>query len=1024
MYHLRLFGRLELIGPSGVVFAGSSRPLQLLLMASIGRRAKAPTYIAETLWPNCDQERRQHSFRQAIYKLNKLAPTLVTLSPTCVVVNRDIVTTDLDLLAKHEELIDLTVIGEIVRGEFIPDADRAGIGFAQWADGQRAQHWEPFRRRVRGHFRQLISAAAWQQVSKDYRALYPPLSDDPAILAASIRSSIFSGESITLRREISDRIEVLREINRHSADRLARLLERRIRWDRRSKLHVGPFIGRETEIQEFSAMHRSHSDAGFLCCLSGSIGIGKSRTAKQFARIAAIRGSRVRLVQFTFGQPASNHTKVAEALRSLMGPRMRKPPHLATPAQSGSRGFTSPPAVLVLDDLDWGGHACIDLVLGLVAALSETPSLGIIATAKESSLINRLITAAPSGSAVAQFRLQRFNQDERKELFDWLQSRHGLTQDEVKSIDAESAGIPAYAHRFARKARGLSGQIDSVSSGGLAELSRLSPPTLRLFALVSFCGGVVHANALAAALEVTSEDIQRWAGRLIDLGLLESPDHYRYVSSDQFAAHTIQRDIELSELRQLGARVALETATTSKLDAARIANRIGDLDLASRCYFESAREAIGFGSYSDAEALLSRCSTAATDRRLSARADFWQAEIHLRQRQYEEALTMYASLLNSPHLLTLPMLTVAQARHAQVRAMRNPEFADAAFEVAVKLPISRIRMTAPKAVAEVLLATAAIAIVSGNSETMTAIARRIEEELDQVPANTRWLDLAATLCKLRLQVDGFEAVLPLSNRYLMRARLSGVPPELASTILTRAIVLTAAGRLAEAEQLYLEVQDVVSRNRLLGFSHILTSNFAVALLEMGNSDEAISHLTSLRAKDSKVGVSYYLAFDDLNLATAYFERGDTATALMHADEALRRRDAFPNAEFGTALAIVGIAAFREGDTAAATHAMSEIDRTRQRSGDFSYSAMLKALLLQEQVGAQPAVEHLLNAGREADATYRPAAIRLRLCAAETSAAHQQAGAAAIAQDCAEQANLCGMQRVLARAERLVREIAR
>src|SRR5690606_6599960 len=224
----------------------------------------------------------------------------------------------------------------------------------------------------------------------------------------------------------------------------------------------------------------------------------------------------------------------------------------------------------------------------------------------------------------------------------------------------------------------------------------------------------------------------------------------------------------------------------------------------------------------------------------------------------------------------------------------------------------------------------AYAIDSEGASTLTVIALRIEEELYQVPANTRWLDLAATLCKLRLQVDGFEAVLPLSNRYLMRARLSGVPSELASTILTHAIVLTAAARLAEAEQLYLEVQDVVRRNRLLGFSHILTSNFAVALLEMGNSDEAISRLTSLRAKDSTVGVRYYLAFDDLNLATAFFERGDIAAAVNHAEEALRCRDAFPNAEYGTALAITGIAAFQVGDKASAARVMSEIELTRQR----------------------------------------------------------------------------------------------
>jgi len=721
-------------------------------------------------------------------------------------------------------------------------------------------------------------------------------------------------------------------------------------------------------------------------------------------------------VHLALDQANANYAKVARALQELSE---RTATRTNAPQSTGRKlPASSTPVVLVVDDIDWAGQACVNLLVRLVATLSDSSSLGIVVTTKESSLAQRLLASVPHGARALDLRLRRLDVPERQQLLHWLQEKYKLTDEGAQRVDEYSSGVPAYAHRFARRPPSLD-QRQGLSAINLAEVRRLAPAALRLFALVSFCGGGVYADALATALETTVEEVHLLARRLVDLGFLEDRERHQFASADQCAADSIQREFDLTELRRLGARVAQETVAVSRLDAARIASRVGDIELESRCYFESAREAIGYGAYSDAENLLSRCSSTAVDRRLSARARFWQAEIHLRLRRYDEAGGAFASLLSTPHLLSPPVLSVAKARHAQVLSMRDPTLAPAAFDVVSKLPLHELRDKSPKALVEVLIASATIGIVSGDMNLLSTIAQTIEDELEKSPQNPKWLELAATLCRLRLPIDGFGGVLPLSYMCVMRARVSGAPSELASTLVTAAIVHTAAGKLHDAEDLYQEVSEIVTNNRLLGFVHIVTSNHAVTLLEMGQSAEAIVRLQALRVKDATIGVGYYLAFDDLNLATAFLEHGDVESAGRHARDALTRKGCFPNQEYGTALAIQGLASIRNGDLDTAVELMHEVDAARQRWGDLSYSAILKASILKEHVSAEFAVRHLLASADATDSLYRPAAIRLRLVAAEVQATADPQSARNIAHDCIQQAASCGMSAVQSRARAVV-----
>lgn len=1017
MYHLQLFGELQLTGVQGPVL-GNSRPLQILVLACLSRRPKSTSDVLQTLWPNVEKKRRQQSLRQAMYKLNKAAPGLVTIANQRFEVCRELVTTDLDLVSTSLDHGDIAGLSQVIRGSFLPDLANAGIELEQWVDVQFAEHWEPLLQRVRKHFRSHADKAEWQTVILDYQQLAPPLADDPAILFIAARSFIYCSESTTARREISEMIRRLRSRSRKQAERLEVMLKRRLRWDKAAKLHIGPFVGRTSELRVFDEVYKNIAGGGgFVCCLTGPIGIGKTRTARQFARVAAVRGSRVRTVHLALDQHNANYAKVARALQQL-GPTRSPPASSVGTSTLRSYPAASSSVLLVVDDLDWAGPACTNLLLELVATLGESSLIGIVVTAKEPAAAQRLLAVAPHGIRAVHLRLQRLNGADRQALISWLRDRYGLTDEEATEVDTYSGGVPAYAHRFARRSQHPSSR-HKLPAESLEELRRLVPGALRLFALISFCGGKVSSTALSAALEIRIEDVHRLATQLIELGLIELKEDHHLETVDQCAADTIQREFELTELRQLGARVALETAATSRLDAARIANRIGNTELESRCYFESAREAIGFGAYSDAEVFLSKCSSTTANRRLSARADYWQAEIHLKLRRYEEALAAYSSLLTTDHLLSARMLAVAKARHAQVLTMKDPELASAAFDVASRIRLRDLRRKAPRAVADILLATASIAIVSGDHALLRRTADRLERELSRSTSNPHWLELAATLCKIRLQIDGFSCVLDVSDRYVRRARLSAEPTELASTLLTAAIVRTAAGQLSAADAFYTEAAEIVRTNRLLGFTHILSSNHAVTLLEMGSIDEALVRLHALREKDTNIGVGYYLAFDHLNLSTAYLERGDLENAKRHADEALAHKGFFPNREHATALAIRGITILHAGDILAAQALVREVDAIGQKWGDLSYSAILKALVLKAQGHSSMAVRHLLSTAEQCDANYRPAALRLRVLAAEIEAERNTPSALVLAQQCVQDAAAFRMQSVEARAARII-----
>lgn len=534
--------------------------------------------------------------------------------------------------------------------------------------------------------------------------------------------------------------------------------------------------------------------------------------------------------------------------------------------------------------------------------------------------------------------------------------------------------------------------------------------------LIAAVGGRVDVRALERAIAVPRTRLSAEVEWLRDWGMLRRSASYTLECSNEFISEAVGHQFASTDLPQLSVRLETETARFSRVDAARMAERRGSHEAASRHYLSAGREAIGFGAYTDAANLIERALECADDVRSVARARFWRGELYLAMRRYADAQADYSHLVARITGLHGALAAVCRARHAQVMTMLDPEMANAALDVVANIPVQKLRRVAPKAAAEVLLANAAIAIISGSIvRTLDAI-RRLQTELDSTPTNPRWLELAAALCKLKLLSQGHAAALPLSQEYMLRARAAGDPSDLAGSLMVGAIVLTAAGNLPAAEALYNEVEALVSTHGIVGFSHIHALNHAVALMEMGDTEAALDRLSALRAYDNSISVRYYVAFDDLNLATAHYEQGNHEAAQFFANEAIAKKDAFPRREYVAAVALLGLIAAKRCEHRRADDLAAEVDSLDQVGGDLSYGAMLAAERLIHAGNGQKAVARLLESAAQLHPIYKPASLRLLATAAEIQADFDPDAAARLAQRCKVDASDGGMNAIASKCK--------
>ena len=140
---LKLFGGLDLVGPSGPLDGRVSQHRQLAVLALL---ASSPAGLSRDkllgyLWPEMEGERGRRLLSDTLYVIrNELGNEAVAASSDCLRLNSDFVWTDLSAFSEALAHGELERALELYRGPFLDGFYLSGSReFEGWVDGERAQ---------------------------------------------------------------------------------------------------------------------------------------------------------------------------------------------------------------------------------------------------------------------------------------------------------------------------------------------------------------------------------------------------------------------------------------------------------------------------------------------------------------------------------------------------------------------------------------------------------------------------------------------------------------------------------------------------------------------------------------------------------------------------------------------------------------------------------------------------------------------------------------------------------------------
>jgi predicted ATPase len=237
------------------------------------------------------------------------------------------------------------------------------------------------------------------------------------------------------------------------------------------RLAYGLFVGRQREMEMLQlALEAAWAGRGGLVMLVGEPGIGKTRTAQQFAMHAAQHGAQVlwgrcseepgappfwpwvqairtyvqaqetETLRDDLGASAADIAEIVPELRARLAD-LQPPPHLDEPAQARFRLFDSvgsflqhaarrQPMMLFLDNLHWADAASLRLLASLAPAL-ETGRVLVVGSYRDVELSRQHPLSNTLGELTRQPRFQRLR-------------LRGLSREDVWSfLEAVCGGPPA-----------------------------------------------------------------------------------------------------------------------------------------------------------------------------------------------------------------------------------------------------------------------------------------------------------------------------------------------------------------------------------------------------------------------------------------------------------------------------------------------------------------------------------------------------------------------------------------------------
>lgn len=435
-----------------------------------------------------------------------------------------------------------------------------------------------------------------------------------------------------------------------------------------------PLVGRNAEMAEArNYWDRAARGSGNLLLVSGEAGIGKSRIARELRLIAESQGARV--LQGSTASPESTpYQSIVDAFRSalpivatvdlkpaarsafsLLVPELGEAPALVSKELDSEAarlalldaialmlaGLAKPrPVLFIMEDLHWAGGATLSAIEYLARRVARKPVL-LLATYRDEE--------AASNLRAMRRTLQQLGlcghlapAPLRADAIADLARHCGLASESAQRIASEvyarTEGNPLFVTEALRQFSDVGSMPDSGLHSLIAgRVARLTEDARHLLEVAAIIGGAFTVELLRDGVAWPEARVLANLNDLLDHRLVrESGAEHRYdfVFSHQLVQETVYRSIPVAVAKRRHHRIAgiLEREAPDEDAAAAIATHwmhAGEAHRAAPQYLVAARAARRLSALDEALDLATRGLAAAQDLRL--RCELYELQIELLQ---------------------------------------------------------------------------------------------------------------------------------------------------------------------------------------------------------------------------------------------------------------------------------------------------------------------------------------------------------------------------------------------------------
>lgn len=967
---------LDILGPLRLTAGGRELHLPghqlraLLTILGLAREAISRDRLASLLWPDVRRRTALHSLSQAVYRLagligkGRLAATKDSVQ---------LIGVDVDYYRLKEHVRDGNPLAPgLVRGHLAEGLTWSSASLQAWLERHRLDY---------ARLLKLLSQRL--ERSCDWEALQT---------VAQVYSEVGGGE------------EAVRLANLAKSQVAAR--QESDPWGGRQfedPEATSLFIGRLLELERLGSYWKEVlPSTGIAVIVTGPPGIGKTSLCYRFVKHVAVSGHRTLICR---GFPTEQNLPFGVVGQLLADATLEQPLEQLPQPWRGIIAATFPSAGIRADfsaspEGAEAGHLAIYEALRQLIALAgrivvfvddadscDPASLSFLhylnRLGTENGIMVLLAAREPGLSALrSNFRnarlvtLTELTQPEVNELVLRLGARSGIHPPDTAFVFARSGGNPLFVQAVISHPVDLGSVRPDVFGDILRpRLAQLSANAQAVLAALSVAGERAEISLLAEVAGLDAEALAAALGELEAERLIQSLDNI-FVSTHGLAGEVLLRGLPTVMRRLMYARVARSLWRSGSAPSAVLAvnyDIAGEPANAFEHAMDAAKASLRLYAYREAEYFLKLARSYAPSVSDATAILVELAKVYHRTGRFSETAAIPEPACGDDSLDAVALRTYLVI--AQLEASREP---DRFLPVGHSMIDLLVRSQDFSMACLLLSHMGRVAHDNGRIGETIALAERLlalARNLSDCDESQQFCVKAAGLLGLSRSMGAALNALAETN-----IPVDNLPVRI-SSLLTRASILVASGKLVDAERDFLETAALVERFGLYGHLFHLYNNFGLCYLEWGRYPEAEVLLRKAFDVSSTSWGDSLVAADNLGILCFETQRFEEALQLalqsLEANTPLRS----PRSWFA-ATAMAGLTYLHLGKLAEAGECEREVRLALETYeywlADISYVEVFLARMLVYRGHAGKAIDRLQDAAKRYDDRDFFCASRLRL----------------------------------------------